>query len=463
MASEEKLLSNDVASEVTSKLYLNTMLANVTFIVESDGKTSKVPANKAILAALSPFFKKLLFGPRRHKGNIKIVGVTVGAFKEFLQFFYMPRLSLQMENFDDVIHLADKYGILHHVVACTSQLPSRLKLENTCWAFQLAIKMNNEPLRGYCEKVVSALPLDVFQSQTFLRCDGSVLKKILQLRLLACDEVDIFDACMAWAKRACDRNNIDARNARNLRDQLGDCFELIRFGAMKAEVFTARAIPYKDMFTHKELSDLLFSTTIKNFPSKPFDHKPRSRPFCMWNARAALVCIMDKTTHDVFRWVIDDKFTYFSVNYPVLLGRIDFHQLMEYSNNPNGAESKLTIKLIEFSDQSFEECVAKKLLYEKMAPCSVKARTHLMLLQPIVINPNKMYQISWEQTGDAKYFYYESENDEIIVDDPLRVKLHAKTPNAKRTGLVARLYFNRFQDVAFGDTAQYNEYHRISF
>lgn len=56
------ILKNNAASEAIANLYLNDELADVRFVFNTDDVVEKVPANKSILASLSPVFRRMFFG-----------------------------------------------------------------------------------------------------------------------------------------------------------------------------------------------------------------------------------------------------------------------------------------------------------------------------------------------------------------------------------------------------------------
>ncbi|XP_055306154.1 BTB/POZ domain-containing protein 3-like [Sitodiplosis mosellana] len=357
----ENVLKNDGASKASARLYLNEEFADVNFLFEIDEEIQKVPANKIVLAVLSPVFNAMFFGPNKETGDVKIVDATIDTFKEFLQFFYLNNVTIAMENIEGVVRLADKYDVLEHVNASAVLLENELTLENMCWGYQLALMLDNETLKQFCEKHISAYPDDIFKSATFQRCDQIVLKHILLLNSMACREFEVLDACLVWAKYSCNLNNVDENNPLNLKAQLGECFSLIRFGAMKSEEFATHSILHREMFTAEELADILYATTVKKFKSSKFVQEPR--------------------------------------------------------NDHN---------------------------YNKENPSCLE------LQRPILINPDKTYEISWEvvngfgfgQNNSSDYYYYYSSNENFTLTGGITVKMKNQYPYCN-TGLISRLCFNR--------------------
>lgn len=71
----------------------------------------KISAHKKVLAASSPVFYAMFYGPLKECGDVKIVDVSPDAFREFLQLFYNNEVKLTKKNRDEVNKLIDKYDV----------------------------------------------------------------------------------------------------------------------------------------------------------------------------------------------------------------------------------------------------------------------------------------------------------------------------------------------------------------
>lgn len=121
---------------------------------------------------------------------------------------------------------------------------------------------------------------DALSTAAFLQCDRGILKSILQQQnVLDCSEADLFRACIAWARAACQKNGIDGNDAKNLKTQLGHCFYLIRFGAMKGEEIAAILSNkvYESLFTRDELAEIMRTKWDREFKPNIFEGAPRSK------------------------------------------------------------------------------------------------------------------------------------------------------------------------------------------
>lgn len=101
---------NALPSKIGEKLYLDVDSADVFFVLPSkSGGIERVPAHRNILGVISPVFKSMFYGPIEHEGDWHVPNVTLAAFKEFLQFFYLENVTIAAENMTDVSKLRKHY------------------------------------------------------------------------------------------------------------------------------------------------------------------------------------------------------------------------------------------------------------------------------------------------------------------------------------------------------------------
>lgn len=348
---------NKIETSASEILYLNEEFADVNFVfkTEGEGDVVKVPANKAILGALSPVFRAMFFGELKEKGDVDIVDATADGFKEFLQFFHLDSVQLNIERIDEVVKLADKYDMVQYINSFINWFTKNLTPTNVCFAYQLAIATNNEDLMNLCEGNIAVYTTSVFAADSFVRCNQIVLKQILEMENLQCDEATVFRACLDWAAHACKKNNLDENKGENMREMLGDCLYLIRFGAMKTMVFAEFAQSHESLFTPEELVELFFATTTGKYKSNKFKFNARSPMEWKWNKERKIVCIRKKTDRVGEYKVQKVESVWFSTNKLVLLGELTLQRFsckLEFDYN---------LSIVELPKQSFDE--AGKVLY----------------------------------------------------------------------------------------------------
>lgn len=248
-----------------NQLFLNENLADFHFIFNSNNDNKKkplksplkLPIHKNILSAISPVFHTMFYGSLIEKDEVEIVDASYDAFKEFLQFFYLTDVTLTMEHVPSVMYLGDKYEVGDCLDKCARFLSEHLTGKTVCWAYELAILFKCKELIDRCNMITKFESLVVFHSNYFLECSRETLCHILKLEPLRCRNTDVFDACIAWAKAACQRNGLDKNQPQNIRAQLGDVFYEIPFARFTRDDFFDIISPNIKLFEEKELDEVI--------------------------------------------------------------------------------------------------------------------------------------------------------------------------------------------------------------
>ncbi len=237
-----------------------------------------IHAHRCVLAALSPKYKAQFYGAMPNKEIIELKNVSAAAFMEFLQFFYVDEVTLTMENIECVIDLAQQSLVADFVEECTKFLLDMVGIDKLVWCYRLSVLYQIALLQQFCEEQISMHITKVFKSAGFLECDCKILELILKLDQLTCKEVEVFDACISWARAACKRNCIELQSvAAHLREVLGDAVFQIRFCTMSVEEFASLHKLYAGFFSTDESNEIIYGIGKVNDSSKPglFNHKPR--------------------------------------------------------------------------------------------------------------------------------------------------------------------------------------------
>lgn len=158
-----------ILSSIGKKLYLDSATADVHFIVgRMNAQTERVPAHKLLLITASEVFQTMFNGSWKEQDEVRIVDATADSFKEFLQFFYLGRIELTMDNVSDVMNLSKKYDITDGLKMCTEFLITNVTSDDICWAFELAVLFQQKRLRQFCEIFIGTHSTDIFKSKSFL-------------------------------------------------------------------------------------------------------------------------------------------------------------------------------------------------------------------------------------------------------------------------------------------------------
>lgn len=301
--------NNEHAREITEKLYLNATMADVYFTFGNGDSTDleKVPAHKIILSAGSLVFETMF----HEKGDISIVDVSVKAFQEFLQFFYLQKVQLTLENIAAVAKLCRIHDLRDGLKACEIFLRKVTTAENVCWAYGIAMSLELNDLIEFCENNIVKRGSNVIKTSGFAECNRDLLAHVLPLASLKCFAWDLVCAAMAWAKAECMRKELDPKPV-NLRAELGEFYDQIPFNELTMEQFTQHIASFRGFFTVEELQAFIrkISSTTKE-PEAPKLESP------VVEETVHLDCDR-RSSNDTFRSITQASTT-FSVNKKMVL------------------------------------------------------------------------------------------------------------------------------------------------
>lgn len=249
-----RMSSNDVAQlRHFRSLYLNLNGADLWFIVDGE----RIPSHKLILTATIPYYKKILAENNDHDES-HITGVSVESFKEFLKFVYLVKPELTTDNIEGVMSMARRWQSDEIFAECEEFLKrSLIDKSMLFFGYRLALAYEAKHLKRLFQNEICANATNAFKSVSFLTLPQEFLAKILECNRLACKEIEIFNACIAWASAACIRNGLDSPNVEDLRNQLGDSLYQIRFTSMTNEEAATCIASHPHLFTAIELQEIL--------------------------------------------------------------------------------------------------------------------------------------------------------------------------------------------------------------
>lgn len=436
------------------KLYLNESTADVHFVFENErtAEVKRISAHKCLLAIASPVFHRMFFGELKEEADVRIVDVSADGFSEFLQFFYMEEVNLTGENFAEVMTLADKYDVPGCMHLCEQFLEITLTLDSICWCYELATLFHLQHLIDMCEERICMETKSIFDSEGFLHCPRQILARLLSLESLSCDEIDVLHASMRWATEACKRAHIDATLATNKRQQLAECFDLIRFPAMSAEDFSKCLSDYDGLFTAMEMLDILSHLTLHRelrvatqFPLRPRHGTPawtKDDSICICDRRTLPnLCRSAKVTRDA---------VIFSVNERVLLGQIAISifkmDSIEKEASTEYRSGILSVYRLPTSNGDEEQ---RRLLLTQTVQLSSSSHTKVQFVKPIIVQPFEDYEIEtqWELEDGDELVLRTDCRPEVMLDGGVRFQFKRRDQleyDNVTEGLVSRLYFKKW-------------------
>lgn len=462
---------NPTVNKSISKMYMSNDLADVYFTFPNENVPSivpsakdmmmasvssamdmssqpiesvKVPAHKLILASSSAVFRALFYGPRVTSASfVRITGTTSSAFKEFLQIFYLSKVGLTAGNMEEVLRLATKYNMLAYFDMCFASIQNQLNAENMAWGYQFAMSLNNSSLKEFCEHRIRVLTKDVLKSHTFTQCSSEVIQNILRLDRLDCNEVDLFNGCIAWAKSLCRKQGHDESNSKNLKDLLGPCFYLLRFDLMEPEAFGNIMLNKTNagLFTTEELTDIIRTKWTKDFRSEYFNHVSRVPQSKVAPNRLVCMRIYESGQPCYFQ---EKESTWFSTDESVWLKTIYFDTI--YNDHFGKEIIDATMKIIEYTAKALP---IKNLPYKVHGNGTYKidnvANRIVTFTSPILINPHKVYEIRLNIKSKIHGCFHLSKYATEVKSENVTITFHQDPldQDSSRRGLISQLIFSR--------------------
>lgn len=436
---------NTFANDLLSNMYLKSDFADVKFTFPNDDQFEEVPAHKAILATASPVFRAMFYGSLKEADVVEIVDSSAEVFKDFLKVVYQPKIALKLENISEVVRVADKYDLMDCFKVYGDYIQGHLTNENLVMTYQLAVLLGNAK---FCETRIRVFIKDVLKSKEFLQCSREMIESILRLDGLQCDEIDLFKGAIEWAKSWCQKDGLNTNNSDGLRHQLGNCFSLIRFGAMdRVDIERIlRNLVHKNLFTHDELIDLMQLKDDPGYESKCFETAPRSKHLDV-NESTQLICQREISTRAEPVYLKRKDSTWFSTNQPVLLSRINFCSIA-YTNFLTASHWLASnIEIIEYNTNSHPAYFRNesKEIRNSIQLVYVGRDKDWILESPIIINPELIYEVRVNILEDTSNFCHVSDFAyKVKLNEKTEIQFYQRSWDEKKTreGLVSSLTFH---------------------
>lgn len=451
---EIQIFSSEHSSQTSKKLFMDEKTADVYFVFNSNtDKRIRVAAHKNILAKGSSVFESMFYGGITEEGDVEIVDASVDGFKEFLQFFYVNKVELTMENIAEVLNLANKYNVNECLNVCDKMLEENATLQNLCNGLQLATTFERNELKKSFLQKVSQQPKDVLASMGFYNCSHDVLKLLLTSVDWKCDTKEVFDACMVWAKQTCEKDKMDA-SMENRRKQLGECLHLIQFDLMSQQQIAQCILNYRGLFDKEELEDIIALTMSDTaIEIKTFKGLTQTSGKA-WSDDSALTCSRIHNPSLNKNYVNQLESISFQTSKKVLFGAIAALQIQK--SDPNYFSNKISGIVLIFETTSNENSEKSVLLLKQQINVTSGDATdlpsYIKLSKPIVIVPYKLYEIRmifhslWKHQTFHTNFYYKQE---VQLDDDIQITFE-KNPSLPYDncsfGIISDLYFNRLDN-----------------
>lgn len=249
--------------EANLHLLNNKLLSDITFIFPKPNEDPDVIySHKFILSKRSSVFCNMFYGSLPVTNEIIIEDISKEYFLIFLKYIYTEIVKITYFNVVELSYLANKYLITKMSAIC-----NEIKINSpiVLIIMEKSMAYSSHAFTNRCMKLISNCTLQTISSESWLHTPKDVIKQILKLNTINCEEIVLFRHVLRWADAYCRQNNVK-------RDSLQDVFKLIRFSTMSGAEFTECA-SHTDLFKSQlEIGDIFLYITQANKLDKVSDN-----------------------------------------------------------------------------------------------------------------------------------------------------------------------------------------------
>lgn len=240
-------------------LYRSEKLSDIAFrFIDGSCNEVKIPAHRLLLASQSPVFERMFCGDLVEGPSVVITDASAVAFAEFLQIFYSTEFNLSLSHMGEVFKLIDKYDVATVWPACEKYLIDSIQPDVAFLYYELALSFDlSEALIAELNAIICAHPIEVLRCGIEHSCNRLVLKTILQLDQLDCEEFVLLESVVDWTKATMARVGAASTDIESIRDEMGDCLDCIRFPVMTVDEMASCVERFPGLLTPEELHDVL--------------------------------------------------------------------------------------------------------------------------------------------------------------------------------------------------------------
>lgn len=212
---------------------------------------------------------------------------------------------------------------------------------------------------------------------------------------------------------------------------------------MTSDEFCKYFVSHKGLFTSEEFEDIMLTLTVKEYEPKIFNRNPRTYK---WDGADYLLCRRKTKKEGREKYIRNEEVASFSSSHHLLLGSIQ----SAYSRNcpKNMRKTKVEVTITEREYLSFERTVLPKVLYKGTSSRWIGSNRPWLLVtlpQPIVIKPQRMYEICLKVPSSEGCYYYSDCQPMVEMEDYFKVQFH-RNPHLDydnlANGWISDLIFN---------------------
>ncbi|CAG9311660.1 unnamed protein product [Blepharisma stoltei] len=207
---EMQINSPDIVISSLKELLFSDLYSDFTVIIEKTGE--RIPAHSQILAAASPYFARLLYGPfvEGSSKQMRVNDTSSDIFKSLLQFLYTGSINLNISTIVPLIKAADAFCIAtaksefcnaaKTIIESLDTSPSTLEQISIILTDSYDLKILE--IQEMCLEYIDLYTEEYLESEAFLHLPIEIVELILERDTL-CDgvfEVSLYLACLRYVR-----------------------------------------------------------------------------------------------------------------------------------------------------------------------------------------------------------------------------------------------------------------------
>ena len=158
------------------------------------------------------------------------------------RFMYTDQIELEPHLVMHIWYLAKKYLLSTLEVRCIDYLDHEVTPANAAIIYDQCRFFDEHQLMKKCLRILSLQTRQCLVAPSMLDISKATLRALVDLPVITCDELCLFQACCSWAKHHCEENNITA-TSQDMKLELCDVIDRIRFRTMESDLFRSHVIP----------------------------------------------------------------------------------------------------------------------------------------------------------------------------------------------------------------------------
>jgi hypothetical protein len=253
---------------------------DVQFVVKGPGDVgeTRLGAHRYVLCSRNPVFYRLLWTAKAGaEKKLKENDIPALAFREVIRFLYCEDANLTLSNVFYVLRGARKYQVTLLSTRCLHFINSSITDDKVCAILDNCLLFHEDELVQSCLRHIELNTLAVLQTPGFLEIRVETLIRIVACDMLNVPELELFNACIAWAHGRLRSQGQNSPSGWDLRRLLDPVLALIRFPTMTTSDFATFVVPL-NILDDAETCNIYKYFTCPEKPVKRFLTTKRGRP-----------------------------------------------------------------------------------------------------------------------------------------------------------------------------------------